>query len=132
MLTFLSGMILTLTTWPAVSKICLRRSSPTFGSKPPTYRARLLGSGAARRTEPPADDGGIMPVALFEKGDGTAIGIGLLFCGMTTGGSGGGGMCEGLDEPFVEEAEGSCRPGAAAVCGSGPSVEAVSSAMVFR
>ena len=45
----LSGIILTLWTWPVVSKIWRRTSSVTRGSSPPTYRARLLGSGAARR-----------------------------------------------------------------------------------
>jgi hypothetical protein len=35
-LTFLSGMIFTLSTWPVVSKICFKMSSVTLGSSPPT------------------------------------------------------------------------------------------------
>ena len=73
----------------------------TLGSRPPTYRARLFGSGAARRTKlPEPDEGDNIP---FESppGDVMAVGIGLVFCGMTTGGSGGGGMCAGFPEPFV-------------------------------
>jgi hypothetical protein len=85
-LTFLSGMILTFCTCPAVSKICLRTSSATRGSSPPTYKARLFGSGAARRTEPPALPGDNIPPA--EKGDDMPE----LFCGIMTGGRGGGGI----------------------------------------
>jgi hypothetical protein len=48
-LAVLSGMILTLWTWPVVSKIWRRTSSVTRGSRPPTYNALLFGSGAARR-----------------------------------------------------------------------------------
>ena len=73
----------------------------TLGSRPPTYSARLFGSGAARRTKlPEPDEGDNIP---FESppGDVMAVGIGLVFCGMTTGGSGGGGMWAGLPEPFV-------------------------------
>jgi len=42
-----------------------------------------------------ADEGDIMP---FESppGEVMAVGIGLLFCGMTIGGRGGGGMWAGL------------------------------------
>jgi hypothetical protein len=79
-----------------VSKICLSTSSVTLGSKPPTYKARLLGSGAARRTNPPALEGDrTLPVP--DIGEDIAVGIGLVFCGMMTGGSGGGGICAGLD-----------------------------------
>lgn len=91
--TFLSGMILTFWTWPVVSKICLSTSSVTRGSSPPTYNARLFGSGAARRTKPPALPGDIIPPDI---GDVMAVGIGFVFCGMTTGGRGGGGMWAGL------------------------------------
>jgi hypothetical protein len=83
-------MILTLWTWPVVSKICFRMSSVTLGSNPPTYKALLFGSGAARRTKPPPDVGEVMPVA--DMGEVMAVGIGFVFCGMMTGGRGGGGM----------------------------------------
>ena len=72
-------------------------SSVTLGSRPPTYRARLLGSGAARRTKLlDAEPGDIIPDESAPPGDVMAVGIGLLFCGITTGGNGGGGMCAGL------------------------------------
>lgn len=67
----------------------------TLGSRPPTYNARLFGSGAARRTNPPALSGDITP-PFSPIGDVIAVGIGFVFCGMITGGSGGGGICEGL------------------------------------
>jgi hypothetical protein len=88
-LTFLSGMILTFWTCPVVSKICFNTSSVQRGSSPPTYSARLFGSGAARRTYPPALVGDII---LPDMGEVMAVGIGFVFCGMTTGGRGGGGM----------------------------------------
>ena len=51
-------------------------------------------------------------------GEVTAVGIGLVFCGMTTGGRGGGGMWAGLlcplDDPSYD-----CWPGAAAKLGGG-------------
>lgn len=90
---FLSGIILTFCTCPVVSNIWRSTSSVTLGSKPPTYSALLLGSGAARRTElfeeEPGDN---MPARSPPPGEVIAVGIGLLFCGMTTGGKGGGGM----------------------------------------
>lgn len=49
----------------------------------------MFGSGAARRTYPPAFVGDII---FPDIGDVIAVGIGLVFCGITTGGSGGGGM----------------------------------------
>ena len=88
---FLSGIILTLVTCPVVSKIWRRISSVTLGSSPPTYKARLFGSGAARRTTPPAEAGVSRP-AEFIPGDDTDVGRGFVFCGITTGGSGGGGI----------------------------------------
>ena len=93
---FLSGMILTFCTCPVVSNIWRRISSVTLGSRPPTYSARLFGSGAARRTKPPLpDEGDSIPVE-SPPGDIMAVGMGFVFCGITTGGSGGGGMCEGF------------------------------------
>lgn len=72
-------------------------SSVTLGSKPPTYNARLFGSGAARRTELLEDDpGDSRPAGSSPPGEVIAVGIGLLFCGITTGGKGGGGMCAGF------------------------------------
>mgnify|MGYP006950200819 CR=1 FL=1 len=97
-LTFLSGMIFTLTTWPVVSNICLRMSSVTLGSSPPTYRALLFGSGAARRTYPPALVGDI--IATPDMGEVMAVGIGLVFWGIITGGRGGGGMWDWLPWPL--------------------------------
>lgn len=90
MCTFLSGIILTLWTWPVVSKICFKISSVTRGSTPPTYRALLFGSGAARRTNPPAEVGEVTPET--DIGEVIAVGIGLVFCGIITGGRGGGGI----------------------------------------
>src|SRR5579871_898461 len=95
--TFLSGMILTNIRdhWscPVVTNICRRTSSVTLGSSPPTYKARLLGSGAARRANPPALPGDkTPPFSLPDIGDVMAVGIGLVFWGMITGGSGGGGI----------------------------------------
>ncbi len=93
---FLSGIIFTFCTCPVVSNICRRISSVTLGSNPPTYSARLLGSGAARRTKlPEPDEGDIIPVE-SPPGEVIAVGMGFVFCGMTTGGSGGGGMCAGF------------------------------------
>ena len=91
----------------------------TLGSKPPTYRARLFGSGAARRIDPPALEGDIKPPEKLDIGDVIAVGIGLLFWGMTTGGSGGGGICAGLPWPFVAELPKSGCPGAPADEGGG-------------
>jgi hypothetical protein len=71
----------------------------TLGSRPPTYRALLFGSGAARRTNPPALSGDITP-PFSPIGDVTAVGIGFVFWGMITGASGGGGMCEGFVWPL--------------------------------
>lgn len=60
----------------------------TRGSSPPTYRALLLGSGAALVTNPLAEPGD-------KESPDIAVGIGLLFCGIErVGGMGGGGMCE--------------------------------------
>lgn len=67
----------------------------TLGSRPPTYSARLFGSGAARRTNPPALSGDITP-PFSPIGEVIAVGIGFVFCGIITGGRGGGGICEGL------------------------------------
>lgn len=92
--TFLSGIILTCCTWPVVSNICRSTSSVTLGSKPPTYRARLFGSGAARRIRLlELDEGDIIPLESPPTGDVIAVGKGFVFCGITTGGSGGGGIC---------------------------------------
>ena len=101
-------------------------SSVTLGSSPPTYKARLFGSGAARRTKlPEPEDGDIMPPE-SPPGDATAVGIGLVFCGMTTGGSGGGGMCAGLPWPFVVALlYGSCPGAPAKVGGGGSDIERV-------
>src|SRR3569833_176612 len=96
--TFLSGMILTFCTWPVVSKIWRRTSSVTRGSRPPTYRALLFGSGAARRAKGPPLLGGMMPLlSPLPMGDVMAVGMGLLFCGMCRGG---GGMCAPPEPPF--------------------------------
>ena len=93
---FLSGMIFTFCTCPVVSNIWRRMSSVTLGSSPPTYNARLFGSGAARRTKlPEPEEGDSIPVE-SPPGDVMAVGMGFVFCGITTGGSGGGGMCAGL------------------------------------
>lgn len=90
----------------------------TRGSRPPTYRARLLGSGAERRTKlEVADPGDAKPAA--SPSTPTAVGIGLLFCGMTTGGRGGGGICEGLTDPMGLLGSYCCWPGAPAKVGGG-------------
>lgn len=109
-LTFLSGIILTLCTCPVVSKICRKISSVTRGSRPPTYKALLFGSGAARRTKPPALVGDII---LPDMGEVIAVGIGFVFCGIATGGRGGGGICDGVGWPFPW-ASNCCWPGAPA------------------
>jgi hypothetical protein len=76
-----------------VSKICRRTSSVTLGSSPPTYKALLFGSGAARRAKPPALPGDrTPPFSPPDIGDVIAVGMGFVFCGMITGGRGGGGM----------------------------------------
>jgi hypothetical protein len=94
---FLSGIIFTFCTCPVVSNIWRSISSVTLGSSPPTYKARLLGSGAARRTKLlDAEPGDIIPVESAPPGEVMAVGIGFVFCGMTTGGSGGGGICAGF------------------------------------
>jgi hypothetical protein len=63
----------------------------TLGSSPPTYKALLFGSGAARVTNPLAEPGDRESP---DMGVVMAVGTGLLFCGMErTGGKGGGGMC---------------------------------------
>ncbi len=71
----------------------------TLGSRPPTYRALLFGSGAARRTNPPALSGDITP-PFSPIGDVIAVGMGFVFWGIITGGSGGGGMWDGLLWPL--------------------------------
>ena len=48
-----------------------------------------------------------------------AVGIGFVFCGITTGGSGGGGICAGFPEPFVVPFSYCCWPGAPANWGGG-------------
>lgn len=53
----------------------------------------MLGSGAARLANGPPEDGDMMPGSTPDMGDEMALGIGLLFCGMW---SGGGGMCPGF------------------------------------
>lgn len=96
-------------------------SSVTLGSNPPTYRARLFGSGAARRIKLPEPDEGDSIPAESPPGDAIAVGMGLLFCGITTGGKGGGGMWAGLPGPFDGALlYGSC-PGAPAKVGGGGS-----------
>lgn len=71
----------------------------TRGSNPPTYNARLFGSGAARRENGPALPGEIIPLLspLPPIGEVIAVGMGLVFWGMW---SGGGGMWAGLPEAF--------------------------------
>lgn len=55
-------------------------SSVTLGSSPPTYNARLLGSGAARRIKLlVAEDGDIIPLESPGIGDVMAVGIGFVF-----------------------------------------------------
>ena len=49
-----------------------------------------MGSGAARRTKPPAEVGEVTPET--DIGEVIAVGIGLVFWGIITGGRGGGGM----------------------------------------
>lgn len=94
-------------------------SSVTLGSRPPTYRARLFGSGAARRTKlPEPDDGDIIP-AESPPGDVMAVGIGFVFCGITTGGRGGGGIWAGFACPLVVPFSYCCWPGAPAKFGGG-------------
>lgn len=53
----------------------------TRWSSPPMYRARLLGSGAARRKLPPLV-GDIMLLWSPDMGDVMAVGIGFVFWGM--------------------------------------------------
>lgn len=79
-LTFLSGMIFTFCTWPVVSKIWRKTSSVTRGSRPPTYRALLLGSGAARRGKGPPLEGDM--IWSPDIGELTAVGIGFVLGGM--------------------------------------------------
>lgn len=67
-------------------------SSVTLASSPPTYSARLFGSGAARRIKLAEPELGDIIPAESPPGEVTAVGIGLLLWGMTTGGSDGGGM----------------------------------------
>lgn len=43
-----------------------------------------------------ADDGDIIPLWSPVIGDVIAVGIGLVFWGITTGGNGGGGICAGF------------------------------------
>jgi len=81
----------------------------------------LFGSGAARRIKLlEADPGDIIPFASM-VGDVMAVGMGFVFWGITTGGSGGGGMCAGFPWPLlVPLSYGCCCPGAPAkVGGSG-------------
>ena len=44
---------------------------------------------------PEPDEGDIIPVE-SPPGEVIAVGMGFVFCGMTTGGSGGGGICAGF------------------------------------
>lgn len=104
-LTFLSGMILTLWTWPVVSKIWRKTSSVTRWSSPPTYSARLLGSGAARRA---AVAGERIPPA---PGEVTEDGMGLVFVLICSGGGWVGTDCW----PFLPAS----KPGAPAPAGGG-------------
>ncbi len=71
----------------------------TRGSKPPTYSARLFGSGAARRPKGPPLPGDIMPLLSPPPpmGEVMAVGIGFVFWGMCRGG---GGMCDGFAPAF--------------------------------
>ena len=80
-------MILTLITCPAVSNIWFRISSVTLWSRPPIYKALLFGSGAALLTDPPGVAGDKIPSG--KPGNTvvpSAVGMGLLFWGITTGG----------------------------------------------
>ena len=76
---------------PTVWNICFNMSSVTRGSRPPTYSARLFGSGAARRTNPPALCGDIICCPSF-MGDSITPGIGFVLGGtsMVRGIAGGG------------------------------------------
>ena len=96
----------------------------TLGSNPPTYNARLFGSGAARRMKLLVADPGD-PIPEESPSAVIAVGLGLLFCGITTGGSGGGGMWAGLLCPLVVVGSYCCWPGAPTNVGGGGSDMAV-------